>query len=301
MEFLHRHHPDSSFAAQGGQPHHRKTRRAGKEGAGRTQGGIHRGQAGFLRAVGHAGAEEILRPRTVQGRRGPHPQHSLRPGHRRDRGARGDRDVERVKSFPSGAQIEGPPPRKTVEYGTGIVVSDDGAIIAGREVIDGCLAIAIAGYGNADRVAEDKDHGVALLRIYGAHGLKPLALSNGAAKAGVELTGIADPQSQSGGAAVSSVRASVGQVGNGNDFALSPAPAVGFSGAAALDSESKFAGVALLKQVMVAGPPNAATPAQAALVPADTVRVFLKANGINGSDGSFDAKAAVVRVICVRK
>src|ERR1700760_2485208 len=32
--------------------------------------------------------------------------------------------------FPAGAQIAGPPPRKTVEYGTGIVVSDDGAIVA---------------------------------------------------------------------------------------------------------------------------------------------------------------------------
>src|SRR5450432_3249641 len=30
--------------------------------------------------------------------------------------------------FPSGAQLTGPPPRKTVEYGTGVVVSDDGAI-----------------------------------------------------------------------------------------------------------------------------------------------------------------------------
>jgi len=203
--------------------------------------------------------------------------------------------------FPSGAQIPGPPPRKTVEYGTGIVVSDDGAIIADREVADGCLAIAIAGYGHADRVAEDKDHGLALLRIYGARGLKPLTLSNGAAKSGVELTGIADPQSQGGGAAVSSVRASVAQVGSGNDFALSPAPAVGFSGAAAQDSEGKFAGVALLKPVMVAGPPNAAIAAQAALVPADTVQKFLKANGVNGPDGSSDAKASVVRVICVRK
>ena len=36
--------------------------------------------------------------------------------------------------------------------------------------------LSIAGYGNADRVAEDKDHGLALLRIYGARGLKPLAL-----------------------------------------------------------------------------------------------------------------------------
>ena len=76
--------------------------------------------------------------------------------------------------FPTGAQIAGPPPRKTVEYGTGIVVSDDGAIVADRQITDGCLAIAIAGYGNADRVAEDKDHDLALLRIYGARGLKPL-------------------------------------------------------------------------------------------------------------------------------
>src|SRR5260370_34337663 len=66
--------------------------------------------------------------------------------------------------FPSGAQIAGPPPRKTVEYGTGIVVSDDGAIIADRDVTDGCLAFAIAGYGHADCVAGDNDHRLALMR-----------------------------------------------------------------------------------------------------------------------------------------
>jgi hypothetical protein len=37
------------------------------------------------------------------------------------------------------------------------------------------------------------------------------------------------------------------------------------------------------------------------LVPGDTVREFLKANGANAGSGSADAKAAVVRVICVRK
>ncbi len=203
--------------------------------------------------------------------------------------------------FPAGAQIAGPPPRKTVEYGTGVVVSEDGAIVADREVTDGCLAIAIAGLGNADRVAEDKDHGLALLRIYGARGLKPLALSDGAAKSGVEITGIADPQNQGGGAASSSVKASITQVGSGSDLALSPAPAVGFSGAAALDSDGKFAGIALLKPVVVAGPPNSTPAAQAVLVPADTVREFLKANGVNAAGGSSDAKAAAVRVICVRK
>ena len=203
--------------------------------------------------------------------------------------------------FPAGAQIAGPPPRKTVEYGTGVVVSEDGAIVADREVTDGCLAIAIAGFGNADRPAEDKDHDLALLRIYGARGLKPLALSEGAAKSGVDITGIADPQNQGGGVAASSVKASVTQVGSGNDLALSPAPAIGFSGAAALDSEGKFAGIALLKPVVVAGPPNSTPAAQATLVPADIVREFLKANGVNAAGESSDAKAAVVRVICVRK
>jgi peptidoglycan hydrolase-like protein with peptidoglycan-binding domain len=200
--------------------------------------------------------------------------------------------------FPSGT---GPPPRKTVEYGTGVVVSEDGAIVTDREITDGCLAIAIAGLGNADRVAEDKDHDLALLRIYGARGLKPLALGSGAAKSAVDLTGIADPQNQGGAAAVSSVKASAALVGGGGDAALAPAPALGFSGAAALDPDGKFAGIALLKPAVVAGPANTTPTAQAVLVPVDAVREFLKANGVNDAGGSADAKAAVVRVICVRK
>ncbi len=109
-----------------------------------------------------------------------------------------------------------------------------------------------------------------------------------------------DPQSQGGGAAVSSVKATVAQIGGGNEMALSPPPALGLSGAAAVDADGKFAGLALLKPVLVAGPANA-TPAQATLVPADTVRDFLRANGVNASGESSDAKASVVRVICVRK
>jgi hypothetical protein len=201
--------------------------------------------------------------------------------------------------FPSGAQI-GPAPRKTVEYGTGVVVSDDGAILADREITDGCLVITIAGYGNADRIADDKDRGLALLRIYGARGLKALDLAGSAAKSGVELTGIADPQNQGGGASVSSAKASVTAVGSGGDLALSPPPALGFSGAAALD-DGKFAGVALLKPALVAGPAATAPAAQAVLVSPDSVQEFLKANGVNASGGSSDAKASVLRVICVRK
>jgi peptidoglycan hydrolase-like protein with peptidoglycan-binding domain len=204
-------------------------------------------------------------------------------------------------AFPAAVQTAGPPPRKTVEYGTGVVVGDDGAIIADRQITDGCLTVALAGIGNADRVAEDKEHDLALLRIYGARGLKALNLANAATKTALDLTGIADPQNQGGAAAVTSVKASVAQFDGGNDVALSPAPALGFSGAAALDSEGKFAGIALLKPVQVAGLANGAPSAQSVLVTADTVRGFLKANGVNASGGSPDAKASVVRVICVRK
>ena len=196
---------------------------------------------------------------------------------------------------------DGPPPRKMVEYGTGVIVSADGAIVTDRDVVDGCQSIVVAGYGNADRVAEDKDRDLALLRIYGAQGLKPIALDGGTAKGSLELIGIADPQNQGGGSAVSRVKISVTQAGGGGESALSPAPAIGFSGAAALDTDGKFAGLALLKPVVVAGLSNAAPAAQAVLAPADAVRTFLKTNKVTPASGSFDAKTSVVRLICVRK
>ena len=205
------------------------------------------------------------------------------------------------KAFPAAAQTAGPPPRKTVEYGTGVIIGDDGAIIADRQITDGCLTVAIAGFGNADRVAEDKEHDLALLRIYGARGLKALDLANAATKTALDLTGIADPQNQGGGAAVTGIKASVAQLGSGSDIALTPAPAPGFSGAPALDGDGRFAGIALLKPVQVAGPTNGVPAAQAVLVTAETVRDFLKANGVNAAGGSTDAKTSVVRVICVRK
>jgi peptidoglycan hydrolase-like protein with peptidoglycan-binding domain len=204
-------------------------------------------------------------------------------------------------AFPAPAQTAGPPPRKTVEYGTGVVVGDDGTIIADRQITDGCLTVAIAGFGNADRVAEDKEHDLALLRIYGARGLKALNIASAATKTALDLTGIADPQNQGGGAAVTSAKASVAQLGGGSDIALTPAPALGFSGAPAQDGDGRFAGIALLKPVQVAGSTNGVPTGQAVLVTSDTLRDFLKANGVNTSGGSTDAKASVVRVICVRK
>jgi hypothetical protein len=187
-----------------------------------------------------------------------------------------------------------------VEYSTGVVASADGTIIADRLAVDGCQSIIVPTYGNADRIAQDKTHDLALLRIYGAGGLKPLAMDQATAKAAVTITGIADPQNQGGGAAVSSVDSTVAAAGGSGDPVLQSAPGIGLSGGAAVDGERHFAGIALLKPPVVAGGPGSPPP-QAVLVPADAVRDFLNANGVTPAGGASDAKASVLRVICVRK
>ena len=200
--------------------------------------------------------------------------------------------------FPA-TQAAAPAPRRSVDYGTGIIATQDGAIITDREVSDGCVALTIPGFGHAERVAEDKERGLALLRIYGARGLKPLALSGGSARSSIDIVGIADPQSQGGGAAISTVKAQLAGVGSG-DAALAPAPGLGFSGGAALDGDGRFAGITLLKPGLLAG--TAMIPAtQAVMVSAEATRAFLKAHGVTPDGTSLDAKAATVRVICVRK
>jgi len=203
--------------------------------------------------------------------------------------------------FPgNGVALAGPPPRKKVEYSTGIIVSADGAIVVDRQATEGCMTIAVPGYGNATRVADDETRELTLLRIYGATGLKPLAISgNGAAKSNLNLVGIADPQNQGGRNAVTVVAAIAAPAGT--DVTLSPEPALGFSGAAALDGDGKFAGLARLKPAVVAGPAGAPLPSQALLVSADSVREFLKAKGVTSTSGTSDAKASVLRLVCVRK
>jgi hypothetical protein len=202
-------------------------------------------------------------------------------------------------AFP--AQPASPPPRRTVDYGTGTVVSGDGAIVTDRDITDGCVAITIPGLGHADRIAEDREHGLALLRVYGARGLKPLALSGGGATSNVEVIGIADPQSQGGAAAVTGVKAQATTLGGAGDYALTPAPALGYSGAAAVTPDGKFAGLALLRQTMIAGAGATVASPQAVLVPVETVRAFVAGHGVTTDGNSSAASASTVRVICVRK
>jgi hypothetical protein len=192
--------------------------------------------------------------------------------------------------FPSG----GPPPRRKVEYATGILVSAAGHIVTDRQAVDDCASVVVAGRGHAEKLADTAS--LALLRLYGARGLAGVALAReGAREGAVTLVGIADPQAQGGGANVSTTAARLGP-----GVSLAPAPAPGFSGAAAIDGAARLVGLVVARPPVVAGPAQSS----ASLVPAEQIANFLAAENVPAASGgaSLDAvKAAMVRVICVRE
>jgi peptidoglycan hydrolase-like protein with peptidoglycan-binding domain len=198
-------------------------------------------------------------------------------------------------AFPAGRAA--PPPRRKVEYASGVVVSPAGDIVVNRDTLDGCFVVTVAGIGGADRIAEDKASGLALLRVHGAN-LKPVALGENVKAADVTLVGVPDPQAQGGGSVVSTAKARLSDA-----FALDSAPALGFDGAAALDAQGRLVGIAALRPAVVAGPAPAGG-ANATVTPVETIRNFLGAQNVapvSAAGGLEAAKASVVRIICVRK
>ncbi len=197
------------------------------------------------------------------------------------------------QGFPDPSAAPPPGLRRSVEYGTAVVVTGQGHLITSAQIADGCQAITIPGIGHAERIAEDKTNDIALLRVYGAPGLLPAALAgDGGAGDDFTLVGIADPLAQAGGGAVT--RAPARRSAQG----LDPAPKLGFSGAAAVDAQGRFAGMVDLKSTAVAG---TGAVSQATLIPAETLRAFLQAQNIALTTGRNAIDTSVVRVICVRK
>jgi len=188
------------------------------------------------------------------------------------------------------------PTRRKVEYGTGIVITADGHVVTDRLLVEGCSIIQTAGLGDATLLAQDDKSGLALLRVFGVSGLAPAAIVNEGARASeLTLIGIADPLLQAGGRAVTTAVARLD--GNG----LQPSPQLGFAGAAALDAQGRFFGMVTLKTPLMAGT-GPLPPAN--VVPADMIRRFLEAQYVtpaSGRAGVEAAKAAVVRVMCVRR
>ena len=187
---------------------------------------------------------------------------------------------------------------KRVEYGTALVVSPRGHIVADRNVTDNCQVIVASGIGNAERIASDPDSGLALLRVYGASNLASAPLAADApATADLTLVGIADPNTQDGDRKRSEVKA---KLTDGRAIELRQSvPVAGFSGAAALDGQGRVLGTMQMRSAVVASADQPAAP-PVRLVTAATIRKFLDANGVAAQAGG-DPKASVIRVICVRK
>ncbi len=161
-------------------------------------------------------------------------------------------------------------PRRKVEYGTGIFVSSAGHVLTDRRLVEGCNVIALPGLGNAERLAVEANGELALLRVYGASST-PIEWAGAPVGGDLTLLGIADPQAQGGEAAITAVPARAGAAAD----ALETAPAPGFTGAAALDAQGRFAGLVVTKPSLVAGPAGAP---QAIIVPVERIRSFLVTN-----------------------
>lgn len=187
---------------------------------------------------------------------------------------------------------------KSVEYGNGLVVSAEGHIVTDRKLTDGCRVLVASGIGDAVRIADDKDNGLALLRVYGPRQLSPLSFAQDAPKAGdISLVGIPDPKEQ-GDRKLTEIKARL--VGGTAIELRQPAPMAGFSGAAALDSQGRFLGMMEMRNAVLASIEPAAPPVR--LVTAQTIRGFLAAHHVAASNAAAtDAKASIVRMICVRK
>ena len=187
---------------------------------------------------------------------------------------------------------------KSVEYGNGLVVSAQGHIVTDRKLTEGCQVMVASGLGDAVRIADDKDSGLALLRVYAPRKVSPLALNVDAPKSGdLTLVGIPDPKEQDGNRKLIEIKA---RLADGSSIELrQPVPMAGFSGAAALDGQGHFLGMMEMRNAVLASIEPAAPPVR--LISAATIRGFLEAQNVAAPSETGDAKASVVRMICVRK
>src|SRR5271170_4337558 len=147
--------------------------------------------------------------------------------------------ADTFQGFPDPNAVPPPGRKRGVDYGSAIVASGQGDLVALSELTEDCQSITVPGFGHAERVAADQTNNLALLRIYGAHNLVPATLAGDGAAPGasgaVTLYGIPDPLTQPGNGTVTSTAAQLTAQG------LDPAPNCAFAGAAAVDAQGRFA------------------------------------------------------------
>ena len=187
---------------------------------------------------------------------------------------------------------------RSVEYGNGLVVSAKGYIVTDARLAHGCQVLVVQGLGDADRVAEDADKGLALLRVYGPRKLTPAALPRVAKAGDITLSGVPDPKDGGARDRIADIKA---RLTAGNAIELrEPVPMAGFTGAAAIDSNGHVIGLTAIGPALLASIRPAAPPVR--LVRADAIRAFLEAHQVAPASATAgNPREAVVRIICVRK
>lgn len=193
---------------------------------------------------------------------------------------------------------------RSVEYGNGLIVSAQGHIVTDARLTHGCRVIVAPGFGDAERIAEDKDIGLALLRVYAPRNFKPLPLARDITAASafksadITLAGIPDPKEQDGSGKLVEIKA---RLSDGNSIELRQSePMAGLSGAVALDGQGRLLGMAAMRNAVIASTEPVLPPVR--LIRAAAIRGFLDAQHVPEATGqSGDATASVARIICVRK
>ena len=202
--------------------------------------------------------------------------------------------------FPDQAAAALPGRVRGVEYGSAVVVTSRGDLLAPGQVTDGCQSITVPGFGHADRIAEDKTNDLALLRLYGARNLVPASLGGDGDNGGSAPRCSASPTRWRKPRRRHRATSAAAQL---TAQGLDPAPKLGFSGAAAIDAQGRFAGIVALKGASHSrtGP----VTQQATLVPADDGARFLPGAGhrtsrgpILPADPAAIERQSIVRVIC---
>lgn len=195
-------------------------------------------------------------------------------------------------AFPVQMQASAPVARRKVEYATGLIVGAGDVIVTAKDAVEACTSISVAGFGDVQRAATDDAASLALLRGFGRAFGPPFAIRMPAQAQDLTASGIADPQLQDGGSAVSHVRMKA-EVKDGGVM-LSPLPPAGFAGAPLMTGDARLAGLVVTR-------PDSND--SAALASVATLRDFLARETIPLAAGAErdDVKASLRRVICVRR
>ncbi len=167
----------------------------------------------------------------------------LRPGDGRHRGAGRRGDGERLHAVSRAQRAVRARCAEAVEYGTGLVVSATRRTSSPRpQLTDGCQVIVVSGSAMPSASPTTKAQGLALLRVYGARDLHPLALP-AMRQAGDADAGRHSRSAEQSGDAAADGNARRGLPRRPRIELRQPVPMAGFAGAAALDAQGRFAGM----------------------------------------------------------